>query len=265
MTLLTLGSRHLKTHNFHACQFCFQKFGDSATQMRHFCFKACQNISCRRKVAVAPRPTAKCVCITTAEEQWAQLFLLQYPGRELPPNSIFDSDAYTAIPDAIGISDGTSSFITATIDDLSFQHHRSDQGDSSSSEATQSTSQDHDYLLAEIETLRQQLRQQQVHQRSPREDNLETTLGLVWQAFCRTGSAERCQDSMLWRLVKRDAPNVLQAPQPWRPRGSQYSGSVQADLVQAYNNEIDWQQWLQESGEMMDTASAYTSIATEVM
>ncbi|CAK1365386.1 unnamed protein product [Cercospora beticola] len=71
--------RHLASvHGFHACQKCFTLRATASQLHDHICKKNCANASCRRAVLLGVDLPMVCQCITTQEEQWQELYKLQY-------------------------------------------------------------------------------------------------------------------------------------------------------------------------------------------
>lgn len=83
-----LNSRHLQRHDFYVCRKCYQKFEDLEAEEIHNhedpCIKACRNRRCSRYLPSGSTRTAHCDCIRSPEEQWRQLFLVQYPDMPVP-------------------------------------------------------------------------------------------------------------------------------------------------------------------------------------
>lgn len=88
-------SRHLKSHNFYACSTCVLRLSNSEEIERHVGqhVKACLKKGCKRtKKADLCSNGTDCAHIMTAEDQWRELFVLQF-SRE-PPN-VFATESRT--------------------------------------------------------------------------------------------------------------------------------------------------------------------------
>lgn len=211
----------MKSHGFYACQYCFHSFSSASLAKEHRCFKACANNLCRRHVPEMANRPRLCDCITTAEGQWQQLYRLQYPTYRSPNTgqmthysfSAGSRELYTSantpfwsVRDAEDANLSTSPTFTIVV--AGDEHNGPSDSHREAVVAEMGTPQ----LFAHVRTLQQrtlQLEQRLAARPSQREDDLEITLANVWQAFRRTGSSEAQQDSPLWRLVRRHAPNVL--------------------------------------------------------
>ncbi|PPJ50072.1 hypothetical protein CBER1_05052 [Cercospora berteroae] len=219
--------RHLMTHDFHACQKCFTKFDSAAENQRHICKKTCRNTACRRTVLLNAAQSFACSCVTTAVEQWQQLFSLQYPSQPVPtlqPHTYddlvttpslqpetpfplnFSQNAAPAFDNNIfGLSNtnvlGQAALDTNWIPTLPPQTAvpamKSDLG-----HALQREQQQLSERLSRIECRRQ-------NTSSKREEVLETLLLSVWEAFCEVGTPKTRVDGPLWRMMRRDAPGIL--------------------------------------------------------
>lgn len=93
--ILIRHRRHLRRHNFYACPKCYTKFQDSEEQDLHAqenpCRKSCRNKRCTRHLPSNHVRESACECILSPEQQWRQLFLLQYPGLPVPDLALFSS------------------------------------------------------------------------------------------------------------------------------------------------------------------------------
>lgn len=165
---------------------------------------------------MANRPTT-CVCVTTADQQWQELYRLQYPTHlPITLHEALASDQPDGIePISMIRNDSPNSAQNPEEVDVLIAH--SVASDPSGTTACSHNipipaAQDMTKLHAEIHEMRQQmhrLEQLIVSKPTSREEDLELTLGIVWQAFCRTGSADSQPETPIWRLVRRNAPSVL--------------------------------------------------------
>lgn len=73
-------------------------------------------------------------------------------------------------------------------------------------------------LSTEVRGLKEQIQVLETRARSNptrREEDLEMTLSLVWEGLCRSGSREAQSEGPLWRVMRRNAPEILRnAPEP---------------------------------------------------
>ncbi|PPJ50070.1 hypothetical protein CBER1_05050 [Cercospora berteroae] len=166
---------------------------------------------------MADRP-AICQCITTADQQWQELYKLQYPMHQA-----------VTLHEALVSAEGTATeplhlpmehSLTPAQDAEEIDWQLSDSGanfarglgevaaDGQDLQPPQEVHQ----LYANINGLQQQvllLEQRVLSQPTAREEDLELTLGFVWQALCRSESVESQPETLIWRMISRHAPNVL--------------------------------------------------------
>lgn len=158
-----------------------------------------------------------CECITSSEEQWRELFRLQYPSRAVP--EAFDDESLEVVPLENG-SQSNFNFDEFTIPgnlDLAesvFVNYTNDTLETpaeSSNTASADAIQIGGPVLSDLQVLRErvQLLEQRISQPTGRESDLEMVLGIVWQALVRSGSEDGQPESPVWRLVQRHARNVL--------------------------------------------------------
>lgn len=158
-----------------------------------------------------------CQCVTSSEEQWRELFRLQYPSTAIP--TISDEEPVQFVPtndylqeesnnEDVGASGifnlAVSSFVDDTVDivEPSIEYPNAHGAN---------TVQIDGSFMNDIQSLRQrvQLLEQRFSQPTERESDLEMVLGNVWQALVRTGSSDAQPESPVWRLVRRFARNIL--------------------------------------------------------
>ncbi|KAK4505478.1 hypothetical protein PRZ48_003441 [Zasmidium cellare] len=100
--------RHLRRHDFYACAKCYTKFEDGEAQDLHAhenpCLKSCRSKRCTRFLPAGTVREAACECIVSPEQQWRQLFLLQYPNLSVPDLAQFQSQ--TIVQEVDPVSDG---------------------------------------------------------------------------------------------------------------------------------------------------------------
>jgi hypothetical protein len=213
-------SRHLKSHNFFACSKCFTKFQDCTSCDAHDqnpCAKSCSRRSCKRHVPRGVERLSTCECITSSEQQWNELFRLQYPFRAVP--SVFEEESLEIRPLEGGIQ-STFNFNefaipgNADLAESTFVNYTTDQVEPSiepSNTVPADAVQIDASFVSNLLSLRQrvQLLEQRITQPTERESDLEMVLGNVWQALVRSGSSDAQPESPVWRLVRRFARNVL--------------------------------------------------------
>lgn len=210
--------RHLKSHDFFVCSRCFTRFEDIASLEAHDqtpCGKSCSRKSCKRHTPQHVERPSTCACITTPEQQWQELFRLQYPATASThvfndvevqnveasgtSRDVFDFDDFTmpGVGEPAFLNNPFADTVLHSIEDSNFGSSGRKQSEAS--------------IWNEMQILRQsiQLLEQRAAHPSGRESDLEMVLGLVWQALVLSGSTETQPDSPLCRLVQRFAGNVF--------------------------------------------------------
>lgn len=93
--------RHLRRHDFYACPKCYTKFEGGEAQDLHAqenpCRKSCRNKRCTRHLPLGVARQAGCECVLAPEQQWRQLFRLQYPDLPVPELALFSSRGTTQV------------------------------------------------------------------------------------------------------------------------------------------------------------------------
>ncbi|KAM3423695.1 hypothetical protein BST61_g1107 [Cercospora zeina] len=225
--------RHLATHDFHACQKCFTKFDSAAENRNHVCKKICMNSACRRTVLLDAPQASVCNCVTTAVEQWQQLFALQYPGQPVPslqPNLYNDPASNLISPHQTTHPVSAAQIAPQNLDphilgmlspnswNLGAQEFNPLQTTAPRTVLpTMLSTLGHD-LQKDYQILNERLSQLE-RKRGPERQRetddskggevLETLLLFIWEALCETGPHKSRVGGPLWRMMQRDAPGVL--------------------------------------------------------
>lgn len=156
-----------------------------------------------------------CKCITSPEQQWRELFRLQYPFETIP--DIFEDNRLdnVSVDSAFPFAHELDAFAVSEWPDLMFTDNRlSDAGEQvielPDNAAADTVHVDRSFMN-DMQAVRQrvQILEQRMSQPTERESDLEMVLGNVWQALVRSGSADALPDSPIWRLVQRFARNIL--------------------------------------------------------
>jgi hypothetical protein len=178
------------------------------------CAKSCSRKNCIRHVPRGVERPQTCNCITSPEQQWKELFRLQYPGATIP--DVFDDlstgfiqpaapllddpgfdFALPDIPEAYLLDGFLDDVVEPTVETPNIALTDPVQVDQS--------------ILLELQELRQTIQrlEQRINQPNERESDLEMVLGMVWQALVRSRSSETRPEAPLFRLVRRFACNIL--------------------------------------------------------
>ncbi|CAK1360718.1 unnamed protein product [Cercospora beticola] len=219
--------RHLTTHDFYACQKCFTRFNNTAEILDHICKKTCENTACRRTVLLNTAQPFDCDCVTTAVEQWEQLFSLQYPGQHVPalrPNTYDDPSMTPSLqprtPFLLSVpQSAVPAFDNNVLDTPNTNLWAHEAFDLSMTQVhaprtvlpAMRTNLGHAFQkeYQQLSERLAQLERRKDDASSKREEARGTLLLSLWEALCETGSPKARIDGPLWRMMQRDAPEVL--------------------------------------------------------
>lgn len=214
----------------------------SHSELHHI--DTCARRACRREQVAGLVPVQQCRHLLTPQDQWQELYALQYPTSNraavLPPdissthmsnasqdmlNMSFDEflvpmdeldvqslPSSSAAPlNNTGSSQSMAFTAASSFMDVGTPSSRVPGSLSSSPLFRRSGNTAQATLEGEVQRLRErvQILEQRLSQPSEREQDLEMVLTNVWQALLRSGSADAQTESGVWRLVSRFASNIL--------------------------------------------------------
>ena len=192
-----------------------------AAHNQHPCSKACPRRKCLRYIPPGAERPFPCRCVTTSEEKWRELFLLQYTYADVPDVFGQNNTSGTALGEASNEHFNFNTIDTDALFDTGTEQYSVGNPTMPTTQATPLSALDHfasdtfsspnrvDAALVKALCERVQILEQRTSQPGQREWDLEMVVANVWQALVRSNSPEAQRNSAVWQVVARHAPKVL--------------------------------------------------------